>query len=114
MSATVDTVDGVDAATLEKVIAKATPQQRRYLVEKLLPIVVEDDGCLPRLVRDKKGQLVGILVPEFRSTATEPPPLTPEQRAEIQRRIDTPDDVISHEQLLKDLGLADVPLPRRL
>ena len=108
------TLDAVDAATLEKVIAKATPEQRRYLVEKLLPMVIEDDGYLPRLVHNAKGELIGVLVPEFRSTATEPPNLTAEEYAEIQRRIDSPDELITHEQLLKDLGLADIPVPRRL
>lgn len=111
MSATRDTVDG---ETLERVIAKATPEQRRYLVEKLLPKVVEDEGCLPRLVRDTKGELIGVLVPEFRPTAGEPPHLTDAEYAEIQRRIDTPSEHITHEQLLKDLGLADMPAPRRL
>ena len=114
MSATVDVSDGVDAATLEKVIAKATPEQRRYLVEKLLPVVVEDDGYLPRLVRDKKGELVGVLVPEFRSTATEPPKLSAEEYAELDRRLATLDNTITHEEMLKRLGLADVPVPRRL
>jgi hypothetical protein len=108
------TLDAVDAQTLEKVIAWATPAQRRYLVEKLLPRVVEDDGCLPRLVRDTKGELIGVLVPEFRPSKAEPPRLTDEEYAEIQRRIDTPSEHITHEQLLKDLGLADIPAPRRL
>lgn len=114
MSATLDAADAVDAGMLEKVIAKATPEQRRYLVEKLLPKVVEHDGYLPRLVRNKNGDLIGVLVPEFRSTATEPPKLTAEEYAEIQRRIDSPDQLITHEQLLQDLGLADIPVPRRL
>jgi hypothetical protein len=108
------TLDTVDAETLERVIAKATPEQRLYLVEKLLPRVIEDGRYLPRLVYDSKGELLGVLVPEFRSKATEPPKLTPEKQAEIQRRLDTLDDTITHEELLKDLGLADVPLPRRL
>jgi hypothetical protein len=111
MSATLDTVD---AETLEKVIAKATPEQRRYLVAKLLPVVIEDDHYRPLLVHNADGKLVGVLVPEFRSTATEPPKLTPEEYEELQRRLDTPDQVVSHEQMLKDLGLADIPLPRRL
>jgi|SRR3954470_3237481 len=107
-------IEAVDAETLEKVIAKATPEQRRYLVEQLLPKVVDDEGYLPRPVRNKKGDLVGVLVPESRSTATEPPKLTEEEYAEIQHRINSPDELITHEQLLKDLGLADIPVPRRL
>jgi hypothetical protein len=107
-------IEALDAETLERVIAKATPQQRRYLIERLLPKVVEDDGCLPRLVRNKKGDRVGVLVPEFGSRATKPPKLTDEEYAEIQRRINSPDEFITHEQLLKDLSLADIPAPRRL
>jgi hypothetical protein len=107
-------IDAVDVETLEKVIAKATPEQRRYLVEKLLPKVIEEDRYLPRLVHNAKGELVGVLVPEFHSTATEPPTLTPEEQAELDRRLATLDDTISHEEMLKRLGLADVPVPRRL
>jgi hypothetical protein len=108
------TLDALDADLLEKVIEKATPAQRRYLIEKLLPKVVDDDGYLPRLVRNKKGELIGVLVAECRPTATEPPKLTPEEYAEIQRRINSPNEFITHEQLLEDLGLADIPAPRRL
>jgi hypothetical protein len=108
------TLDAVDAGTLERVIHQATPEQRRLLIEKLLPKVIEDDQYLPQLVRNAAGELIGVLVPRFHSTATEPPKLTPEQRAELQRRIDTPNDTIGYEEMLKRLGLADVPLPRRL
>jgi hypothetical protein len=108
------TVNAVDAGTLERVIEKATAEQRRYLIEKLLPKVIEEDRYLPRLVHNAKGELIGVLVPEFRSTATEPPKLTVEQRAELERRLATPNDTISYEEMLKRLGLADVPVPRRL
>jgi len=114
MSATLDRADGIDADTLEKVVARATPEQRRYLIDKLLPQVIEDDKYLPRLVHDKNGELVGLLIPQFQSKATEPPKLTDEERAELQRRLDTPNDTVSHEEMLKRLGLADVPLSRRL
>jgi hypothetical protein len=112
MSATLDT--GIDTALLDKVIAGATPEQRRYLVANLLPKVIEDDHYRPLLVHNADGKLLGVLVPEFRSTATEPPRLTPEEQEELQRRLDTPDQVVTYDQMLKDLGLADVPLPRRL
>jgi hypothetical protein len=114
MSATLETTGGIDTATLDSVIANATAQQRRYLVAKLLPIVIEDDHYRPLLVHNAEGKLLGVLVPEFRSTATEPPKLTPEERDELQRRLDTLDQVVSYDQMLKNLGLADIPLPRRL
>jgi hypothetical protein len=104
----------LEANTLDAVIEQATPEQRRYLVEKLLPKVIEEDRYLPRLVHNAKGELIGVLVPEFRSTATEPPKLAAEERAELERRIATPNNTISHEEMLKRLGLADVPVPRRL
>lgn len=110
MSAT--TAEAVDAGTLERIIEKATAAQRRLLVGKLLPGVSAEDGYVPRLVHNARGELIGALIPTYRSTATEPPRLTPEERAELQRRLDTPDDTISYEQLLKDLGLTGVPLPR--
>jgi hypothetical protein len=106
--------DALDDETLRRVIAKATPEQRRYLVDNLLPTVIEDGGYLPRLVHNARGELLAVLVPEFRSKATEPPELTPDEVAEIQRRLDTPDDTISHDEMVRRLGLDDVPLPRGL
>lgn len=114
MSATLETVSGIDSGTLDKVIAKATPDQRRYLIEQLLPLVIEDDKYLPRFVHDKAGEIVGLLIPQYQSKATRPPALTAEERAELQRRLDTPNDTISFDEMMKRLGLADVPLPRRL
>lgn len=110
MSATLDTVDG---ATLEKVIENATPQQRRYLVDKLLTKTVDDGGYILRAVRNKNGELVAVLLPDFRSRQIEPPQLTDAEYAEIDRRIAATHEHITHEQLLADLGLADKPASRR-
>jgi hypothetical protein len=114
MSATLETAGGIDAATLEGVIAKVNPEQRRYLIEKLLPLVIEDDQYLPRFVRDRAGEIVGLVIPQYQSKATEPPNLSEEERAELQRRLDTPNNTISFDEMMIQLGLADVPLPRRL
>jgi hypothetical protein len=113
MNATLEVASGIDAATMEKVIATATPEQRRYLIDQLLPLVIEDDAYLPRSVHDNAGEIVGLVIPQYRSKATEPPKLTDEQRAELQRRLDTSNDTISFDEMMKRLGLADVPLPRR-
>jgi hypothetical protein len=113
MSASVDTTDVVDAATLEKVIAKATPEQRRHLVDKLLTKTVEDGGYILRAVRNKSGELVAVLLPDFRSRRLEPPVLTDAEYAEIDRRIAATHEHITHEQLLADLGLADKLASRR-
>lgn len=110
MSATLDTVD---AGTLEKVIENATPQQRKYLVDKLLTKAVGDGSYISRVVRNKEGELVAILLPDFRSRRIEPPVLTDAEYAEIDRRVRATHEHITHEQLLADLGLADKPAPRR-
>src|SRR5690349_8422947 len=114
MSATLETTGGIDAATLDQVIAKATPEQRRVLIEKLLPLVIEDDDYLPRFVYGQAGEIVGLVIPQYQSKATEPPQLTTEERAELRRRLDTPHDTISFDEMMKRLGLGDVPLLRRL
>lgn len=113
MSVTVDPADGVDAATLEKVIARATPQQRRQLVDKLLTKSVDDGGYMLRVVRSRNGELVAVLLPDFRSRTIVPPRLTDAEYAEIDRRIAATHEHITHEKLLADLGLADKPAPRR-
>jgi len=103
-----------EAATLDTVIDQATPEQRRYLVQKLLAKEVAESSCLPILVPDANGEIVAYYMPRFHSKATKPPELTDEERAELQRRFDTPNDTISFEEMKERLGLADIRLPRRL
>ena len=104
----------LEAATLDTVIEQATPEQRQYLVQKLLAKDVAESICLPILVPDASGEIVAYYMPRYQSKATKPPELSAEQRKEIQRRIDTPNDSISFEEMMEHLGLSDIRLPRKL
>jgi hypothetical protein len=104
----------LEAATLDTVIDQATPEQRRYLVQKLLAKDMAESICLPILVPDANGEIAAYYMPRYQSKATKPPELSPEQRAEHQRRLDTLNDTISHEEMMDRLGLSEIRLPRRL
>jgi hypothetical protein len=104
----------LEATTIDAVIDQATPEQRRYMVQKLLLKDLEESRLLPILLTGADGELLAYYVPRFRSKATDPPKLTPEEVAELNRRMATPNDVITHDELLKQLGLADAhPWTRR-
>jgi|SRR5262245_35189662 len=107
MSATLET------NTLDAVIEQATPEQRRYLIRKMLPKFLEETRYLPQPITNAAGETVGYFVPYYRSTATEPPKLTAEDEAELQRRLDTPDNAVDLEEFLKLLEREDARLSKR-
>jgi hypothetical protein len=82
-------------------------------MHRLLTKEVEQRGYKPVPVTDDAGQMVGYYVPWFRSTAQVPPQLSPERRAELDRRLDNLDDSISYEEMMKRLGLADHRPPKQ-
>jgi hypothetical protein len=100
----------VEAVTLETVIEKTTPEQRRYLIQKLLPKVLEETRYLPQPITNAAGETVGFFIPHYRSTNSEPPKLTPEREAEFQRRLETLDDSVDLEEFLKLLDREDARL----
>lgn len=103
----------MESAALESVISKATPEQRRYLVHRLLAKEIEETGYKPVPVTDESGQTVGYYIPWFRSAAKAPPKLSPERRAELDRRLNNLDESISQEEMMKRLGLADLRPPKQ-
>jgi hypothetical protein len=100
----------VEAVTLETVIEKTTPEQRRYLVQKLLPKVLAETSYLPQQITNAAGDTVGFFIPRYRSTTTEPPKLTAEREAELRGRLDTLDDSVDLEEFLKLLDREDARL----
>jgi hypothetical protein len=97
----------LEASALDSVIERATPEQRKYLIERLLPRFLEETRYLPQPITNSAGEMVGYFVPRYRSTATTPPQWSPEQQAEFRRRIATPDDSVDAEEFIKLLGLED-------
>lgn len=63
----------------------------------------------PVPVFDDKGRQVGEfdLDGQSRECRTAPPPMTPEQRAELQRRIDDRENSLTLDELLSSLDLED-------
>jgi hypothetical protein len=103
----------LEANTLDAVVEKATAEQRRYLIQKMLPKFLEETRYLPQPITNAAGEIVGYFVPYYRSTATEPPKLTAEEEAELQRRLDTPDNSVELEEFLRLLEREDARLSRR-
>jgi hypothetical protein len=97
----------LEATTIDSVIDRATPEQRRYIVQKLLSRILEETQFMPQPITNAEGVTVGYFVPYYRSTKTSPPKLTPEQRAEIDRRLATLDDSVDADEFIKLLELED-------
>jgi hypothetical protein len=98
----------LEATTLDAVVEQATPEQRRYLLRKLIAKDAAEMHLWGQAITNEAGDTIGYFIPRFVSTATEPPKLSPEERAELDRRLATPNQTISHDEMLKRLGLADV------
>lgn len=107
------TVEKVDDGTLERVIEKATPEQRRYLLEKLLPKVIEDSLYMPQAITNAAGERVGYFMPNGHPTSAEPPVMSLEFRAEVRRRLDTPENSTDLEGFLKLVEVEEARLLKR-
>lgn len=76
----------------------AAASRQQLLAELLEELITENNG---QPVRISSGErTLGIFFPAFVSSRTSPPPITPEQRAELQRRLDTIDDAVSPEEMI--------------
>jgi len=104
----------LEPTTLDQVIERATPEQRRYLVERLLAKDLDDYGGLPVLVSNSKGEIEGYYTPRFHSLATEPPKFSAEHRTELDRRLASLDDTVRFSDMKARLGLSEVRLPKKL
>jgi hypothetical protein len=80
-------------------IRELTPAERAHLLGELARAVTVDLG--PKeggMLTDHLGQPVGLFVPVVWKPPT-PPPMTDEDRAELQRRLDTIDNAITGDEL---------------
>jgi hypothetical protein len=98
--------------SVDAVVACATPEQRRELLQKLLSKTLAETAYLPQTFLDSRGELIGVFVPHYHSTQ-EPPEFTPEQLAEYERRFAAEDEHVSPEELLKLVMLADERLSKQ-
>jgi hypothetical protein len=99
MSAT--TAPPTGSFSVDAVVEQATPEQRRELIRKLLSKALAEAAYLPQAIPDATGQPVGVFIPHYRSTSTEPPELTREHWAELERRFASSDGWLTPEEFVK-------------
>ena len=80
-------------------IRQITPAERAHLLGELARAITADlgrkDGAM---LTDHLGNPVGLFVPVVQKPPA-PPPMTDEDRAELQRRLDTIDNAITGDEL---------------
>ncbi|MBO0697859.1 MAG: hypothetical protein J2P46_05670 [Zavarzinella sp.] len=80
-------------------IRQITPAERAHLMGELARAITADLGRREgAMLRDHRGNPVGLFVPVTRKPPT-PPPMTEADRAELQHRLDTIDNAITGEEL---------------
>jgi len=80
-------------------IHQITPAERAHLLGELARAVTADLGRKEgAMLRDHRGHPVGLFVPVARKPPA-PPPMTEEDRAELQRRLGSIDNAITGEEL---------------
>jgi hypothetical protein len=81
-------------------IGKLTPAERELLLIELAKLVQFSRGGESLIhIADRNGTTVGYLFPPG-PHPTEPPVLTPEEEEDLRQRFETPDDVLTTEELL--------------
>lgn len=103
----------LESKALNSVVEKATPEQRRYLLDLLVRCEVAGMEKLMQSVHGESGAPIGFFVPL--SLHRDRPPMTDEAHAELLEAVRStrPEDLISHEQLLQELGLEEAPRASR-
>lgn len=86
---------------LAKAIALASREQRLWMIQLLLPRVIESSGPGPIALEDEMGKPLGVFFPNYKSATTALPPVTPELEAEFARRMQTPEDCVDAEEFVK-------------
>lgn len=99
---------------LDTLIRKASPQSRRLAMQTLIGTVMEETNFEPQLVLDSAGRAVGLFIPHYNHKPTAPPLLSPDEEAELVRRLETPENSVEAEEFIKlvELELARIS-PRR-
>jgi hypothetical protein len=97
--------------TLLEGIRQITPAERAQLLGELVRAVSADlgrkDGAM---LRDPQGNPVGLFLPVVQNPPA-PPPMTAEDRAELQRRLDTIDNSMTTEELKARIGRGGAARP---
>jgi hypothetical protein len=89
--------------SVEAIVAHATPEQRRELVQRLVFLSMDQTNSMPQAITGPNGDLIGVFVPNFESTSSELLTLTPEDVAEHERRFDSPEGWLTPEEFIKSV-----------
>ena len=94
-------------------VDRATPEQQRSLLSWLVSKVVASQGGGPRTIDGERGDPIGVFIPNthYRNQ----PPMSSEQYAELLEAVrnTTPDQLLTHEEMPRQLGLEDVRPPSK-
>ena len=89
-------------------IHQITPGERAHLLGALAKAVARDlPDRRPGMLTDEMGKPIGLFLPIVEKQPT-PPEMTPADRAELQRRLDTIDQSITTEELKARIARGDV------
>jgi hypothetical protein len=93
-------------------IHQLTPAERAYLMGELAQAITADLGGKREgaMLTDHCGKPVGLFLPVAKNPSP-PPPMTADERAELERRIDTIDNSISTEELKARIARGGVSRP---
>jgi hypothetical protein len=101
----------IDFLDLQLQVHRATQEQQRSLLLWLVSKVVADQGGGPRTIDGERGDPIGVFIPNthYRNQ----PPMSSEQYADLLEAIrnTSPDQLLTHEEVLRQLGLEDVQKP---
>jgi len=103
----------VDFLDLQLRLHRASPEQQRSLLLWLVSrVVATQGGGGPQALKGEGDQPIGVFIPNthYRNQA---PPMSEERYAELLERIQntTPDQLLTHEEMLRELGLEEVRQP---
>lgn len=92
-------------------IRQITPAERAQLLGELARAVSADLGHREgAMLKDPQGDPVGLFLPVAKNPPP-PPPMTEEDRAELQRRLDTIDNSITGDELKARIARGGVARP---
>lgn len=88
-------------ASPSEILRSVTPDERLKLLRELVKLCFAD-GSLgkPLKVTDENDTHVGLIMAMYPKTTEPLPPLTKEERADLQRRLDNPGKTMSHEEFV--------------
>jgi hypothetical protein len=102
-----------DFLDLQLKVNGATPEQQHSLLLWLVSKVVANQGGGPRTIDGQGGESIGVFIPNthYRNQ----PPMSSEKYAELLESVrnTTPDQLLTHEEMLRQLDLEDVRPPSK-